>query len=224
MKNRIIYLTPNEEKAVRLMAQGLSSREINNQCEIPLAGYAAFTLNIRRKTGIHDHHDKRVCQGYLDAYVEAMEKQAITPQQVEALRRYLRKETLEGIGYQMGRIGVKEVENLIDAACSAAGILTDDPRAQRMQIQVYLATFHSTNGKEVTPMELDILRHMAAGGSPAGFAQDRGERERYCLMLARSVCFRLGFNARGRGVQRGMIQDYLARIDSQQITMDDPAF
>lgn len=104
-------------------------------------------------------------------------------------------------------------------------------------MRTYLSVYHSTNGKPITETELAALRLVAKGYRPQQVYLELGGNERYFVDLIRGVCLRLGFNVQGRGTQRNMIIDYLARLDANQypeieqsapvassVTMDDPAF
>lgn len=126
-----------------------------------------------------------------------------------------------------GGINEEGAYELFSAACHAAGIFTEDKRAVRVQIRIYLALFHSTNGKELTPGEEDLLRKMAFEGmTPQQYAREfrPTERERFYVMKARDACTRLGFSVQGNGTQRQLLREYFMRLDAQKITMDDPMF
>lgn len=219
--NRHLYLSIQEEKALNLFAKGINSQIVRRECEIGRCSMDAFTFALRRKTGIRDQKDDHECQEYLRRYSEAIEKRAATPDQIALLRRVMNGETHQGIAYQM-RISEAEVAPLITKACEAIGIFTEDQRARSTQIRIYLSAFHSTNGKPITTTEMQVLRFLASGVRPQNLCEHLSGKERYFVTLARNVCLRLGFNVRGKGTQRRMIQDYLARFDAE--VMADPMF
>jgi DNA-binding CsgD family transcriptional regulator len=221
MDTQNIYLTAEENKALLLMANGYNSLHIKQKCDIPLSGMGQFTSTIRRKTGIRDHKNPMECRTYLERYAATMENPSLTEQQLNALRRILEGETLMGIGYQLGEIGEDGAAKLIDEACNAVGIFTRDERTRRIQIRIYLSTL-PRNIKPPSPVDLKILRLMAEGMTPQQIAREWGERERYIVIKARDVCLRLGFNARGRDVQRQLIRGWLTRFDG--MVMSDPMF
>src|SRR5689334_11098476 len=97
---RNIYLNPNEDKALRLLAEGRSHYVIRDQCVIPLAGMAIFTQNIRRKTGIQDTRYPRECRLYVERVDSALANRALTPEEVHVLEMYSDNQTVEGIAYR----------------------------------------------------------------------------------------------------------------------------
>lgn len=224
-----LYLTDNEEKALRMMAEAKHHTAIRKECEIPHSGFHAFTYSIRRKTGIRDHKDDQECRDYLRRYAEAMANRPIADVHVRVLRRVLARETFAGIGYQEGKVSESSAFEMFQAACHAAGIFTTDKRALRVQIRIYLATFHPTNGMPLSPIEEDMLRKLAFEGmTPAQYAREYrfNENERHYVLKARDACERLGFNVQGNGTQRQMLKDYFLRMDARPapVTMDDPMF
>lgn len=223
---RNIYLTELEEKALSLLAKGISQPVVRRECNIPKTRMDIFTSNLRRKTGIKSQKDDQQCQEYLRRYSAAMENPTTNPKHIEVMRRFMERETLEGMAYQL-KLSPEDTTALLNEACEAVGIFSKDDKARRLQIRTFLSIRHSRNGKEPTELEMQLLRYMAIGGKPLHFAYEQRQRPRHIILLAREVCTRLGFNVEGRGVQRRMIQDYLARLDAQEpapVTMDDPMF
>lgn len=220
-----IYLTKEENQTLELMAQGINTRTIKTEVDIPLSGFAIFTATIRRKTGIHDHKDKFEVMSYIKRYEAAIANPSLLSDQVRALRRVINGESMVGIGYQHGQIGEAGAQALVDTSCALAGIFTRDERARRVQIRIYLSIFHQIGILLPSPLEMRILRLIAEGMTPPQIARLWNEREPWITRKAREVCLRLGFNARGRDVQRNLVRDYLAREDSKQAhLMDDPMF
>jgi DNA-binding CsgD family transcriptional regulator len=221
----IIYLTPNEEKTLRLLMDDLSSYAIIRQCEIPSIGLSLFKHEIRRKTGIRDTKNTKEIRQYFAAYDASMAAQPISVEQVRTLRLFLGGDTFEAISYQMG-VPPEGAEELIYSACRAAGIFTRDDQARKTQVRLFLAIFHPSREGEQTPDQMTVLRLTADGLSPLEIC-DRMQRPLpYVRFILKTGCLLLGLTARGRDVQRNLIRAYFTRKDAENppVTMDDPAF
>lgn len=219
-----IYLSTEENKALSLFAEKISPTIVRREMDIPKVRWDHFTLILRRKTGIANHKDERQCQDYLARYAKAPMK--LEPKQVEIFRRLVNGETLEGAAYIM-RISQDELHGLINQACMNAAIFTQHPRTRLLQMRTFLSVHYSTNGKPLTETEIAAFRLIAKGYRPQQVYLELGGKERYFVNLIRGACLRLGFNVSGKGTQRRMIIDYLARLDAQEpapVTMDDPMF
>lgn len=214
-----LYLSKEENTALRLLSKGFSSSIVRREMNVHRVRWDHFTLRLRRKTGIANHKDERQCQEYLAKYAKA--SMVLSPEQVQILRRRMNGETIGGIAYLM-RISDDDVRQLESDACAAIGIFTPHEPTRKLQYRTYLSVYHSTNGKPLTETELKALRLVAKGYLPRQVYHELGGNEQYFVKLIRSVCLRLGMNVQGRGTQRRMIQDYLARIDAQ--AMNDPMF
>lgn len=223
MQTPIIYLTPEEEKALRLYALGCSSRSVVEQCDIGLSGLAVFTQNIRKKTGIADHKERKQCEHYIERYERAMANPVLRADQLLALQMLANGDTMEGMAYRLGEITIGETTAILDSACEAAGIFTHDPTQRRLQARLFLAAFH-------TPLTTlwghseQILRQMAEGKSFGDIAEQMSNPVAYVKSKAFEACKRLGFCTRGRNAQRNLLRAYFALRARQMVTMDDPMF
>jgi hypothetical protein len=225
MSNSVIYLSEVENCTLTLLSKGFSTRDIHATCAIPLSGYAIFTQDLRRKTGIRDHRDSSECRSYLEKYQQAITGEGPTAEQTRAIRSFSLGNTITTIGYLLG-LTEEVTEQTIDAACRAAGIFTRDERARRGQIRLYLAIFRP-NFKPLTEQETQILRAMA-DGKTFGEISDTVVTARipYLKIKAKEACMRLGFDVKGRNAQRNLLRAYFAHLDAQspKDPMDDPMF
>lgn len=213
---RNIYLTELEEKALGLFAKGVNTRIICRELAINHEQLATLTFAIRRKTGIADHNDDRQCQDYLRRYRHAIERNATTPEHIIALRVYTKT------AWESDSHAAHTVVHITQEAIELCGIFSKDERTRKMQVRQYLATFHCRNKMPPTDTEIQILRLVASGVKAKELCLHLQGAPRYFVHRLRDVCKRLGFNVQGRGAQRRMIQDYLARTEPP--TMDDPMF
>jgi hypothetical protein len=228
MSNHVIYLSEAENCTLTLLSKGFSTREIHSSCEIPLSGYAIFTQDLRRKTGIRDHRDSSECRAYVAKYQQAITGEGPNGEQTRAMRSFSLGNTITAIAYILGRITEEATEQTIDAGCRAAGIFTRDDRARRGQIRLYLAIFRP-NFKPLTEQETQILRAMAEGKTFEEVSQTVvAARIPYLKTKAKDACMRLGFDIKGRNSQRNLLRAYFAHLDTlaprPHDPMDDPAF
>lgn len=227
---KIIYLSDNEEKALRLLAEAKTGPQIKAQCDIPLAGMGVFTSEIRRKTGIRDTRFALECRRYIERY-EATIGQPVSLDQIRILRDILKGETFEGIAYRM-QLEKSVVWKLYDQACESAAIFTRDEKARRVQMRLYLATFHTLplEGSNALSSKETLFLKMFADGLPyAQIADETKERPEFVQWKIKGICSRLGLTARGRDTQRRLARAFLAYgaqtpAPALPVTMDDPAF
>lgn len=234
---RNIYLTENEEKAIRALTEPIVYSALKHSCEVPAIGVHLFAADLRRKTGIRDTKNPLECRAYLQRYDAAMSSLAPTAEQLTLLRYFLAGESYQGVAYQLTRArGESQIEPLVatdipplvDDACASVGIYTRDDLARRVQIRIYLASFHTalSPSNALSPTEEKYLRLWAEGKGHSEIADAVGERREYIKDMIKTACKRLGLCARGRGVQRSLVRAFFAQMDSpkEQIDMSDPAF
>lgn len=220
MNSSVYYLTPEENKTLSLICQGFSSRHINSVCIIPDSGWHAFTYGLRVKTGIRNLKDSSEIRSFLERHQKAITGERPTPEQLSALRHAV----VPCLSF-LAMWG-KDSQVLLGEACARAGIFTQDERARRWQIRLYLALFHRSF-LEFSPQEEQILRAMAEGKTFQEISQMWiNTPDKYVVMKSRELCCRLGFDAPGHMAQRNLLRAYFAYLDAQkgQITMDDSMF
>src|SRR5688572_11284574 len=165
---KIIYLSEDEEKALRLLAEQASAYTIRDQCKLPLSGLAIFTSEIRRKTGIRDTKNPNECRSYIRQYEAAMAAARPTDDEIWLLRHYSEKDTIEGLTYQWNTQHMEQTPitetvmlSMIEQAFEHIGIFTKDDRARRMQFRYYLAAYRPQKLPD-TGHQWEFLRHTAA--------------------------------------------------------------
>lgn len=218
---RIIYLSEEEEKALRLLAQGFNSYVIHEKCKLPMAGMGIFTQEIRRKTGIRDTKYARECFLYIKRFEEAMDNPPLTPDDLRLLRFYRDDYTLDAMASEWKTTPV-EITARIESLFTHMGIFTKDERARRLQLRIYLIAFHAPAQPE-TPFHWNLLRMLARGLSFAEIAHELGERKEYIQFKTREICTKLGLLAKGRDVQRKLIRAFLATHSEPQSPTQDVA-
>lgn len=223
MPTPIIYLTAEEEKALRLLALGCGSRSIIEQCDVGLSGIAIFTQKIRRKTGIADHKEKKQCEAYLERYERAMVNPVLSDNQLRALRMLTNGDTMEATAYRLEVSTIAEATAILDSALEAAGIFTHDPTQRKLQARLFLAAFYS-HPITMSKVERQILKQMAEGKHFLEIAEQIGDPVKYVKERAASACRMLGFSTQGRNTQRNLLRAYFAQHDRQMVTMEDPMF
>ena len=221
---RNIYLSPNEDKALRLLAEGRSHYVLRDQCVIPLAGMAVFTQNIRRKTGIHDTRYPRECRLYVEKVDNALANHSLTPEELRILEMYANGETSEGIGNRHGKTEW-DMEKEIAALLQRIGIFAKDPRICRFQARIFLVSFHKPN-RPHTPQGWQVLRLIAEGRTALEIADELKTPVEYARFKVKETCALLGLTARGRDVQRNLVRAYLETHAEHptQPDMNDPMF
>lgn len=237
-----IYLTSNEEKALRSLASNGDYSKLKNACEIPQYGIHLFLAQIRRKTGIRDTKDTNECRAYLERYEATIANPAPTEEQLALLRHYAAGDSYTSIAFWMTKtraletpLAATDIPKMVDAACEAIGIFTRDDQARRVQIRAYTVCFLTPTAHRITPLEEKIVREWINGKEPIQIADELGERGDYVKYKLKRACKDLGIAAKGRGVQRSLARALFAQLDAQPKApadepalapdpMDDPAF
>jgi hypothetical protein len=228
MTPHIYYLDKDENKTLALLEQGFKSRQVAENCTIPLTGFHIFCADIRRKTGIQNIHDSREIRSFFSKYASTMAGTLTTPDQTRALRKFVEGKYLAGIAHSL-QMSEPDAQALIDSALLPAAIFTRDERAQRAQARLYLAIF-KPNFAPLSPIEDRILRLMAEGVSFLGITGTLGATSNMSFYRekAKEACIRLNFDVPGRNAQRNLLRAYFAHLDAQSPTtsdpMDDPLF
>lgn len=224
MDKKIIYLTKDEDNAIKLLAKGASPSIIQRNCILPASGMGFFTAELRRKTGIIDTRNPRQCREYLENYRKAMEGEGLTPTQLKAARFQQDRETYGAIAARLG-IPQAEVSLLIEDACTSAGIFSHDVRARKAQWRIYLALFHPIAERPISDQKMTMLRLLAEGMSYYDIAEKMSWPLEYLKLVSRQVCAYLGLTAKGKNAQRRLIVAYLEHKDTETADMmNDPAF
>lgn len=238
MKN--YYLTEEETRALTFLAEERSNAFIRRECKVDTLFRASydrmcrFLFLIRKKTGM-EKTTGEAARKYLEAYASA--KHAPTPQQIEALCRFAGHGHDEHERNQIGaamRLAptydeAKPLgEALLDSALHEVGIFATDKGERRTQAKLWAARHCplSTMPK-LSPSHLEILQLHADGWSNDAIAEKMGMTPRNVMFTLREACLRVGATARGRGVQRRILQAILEHRRAQEstpVTMDDPAF
>ncbi len=232
----IIYLSENEEKALRLLAAGYSIREVYDNCKVPLSGMSVFTAQIRRKTGIEHTRHPQECREYIARVEAALRGHGPDEIELRVLSHIAEGDTFIAIANRL-QIARERVWALYDSGCAAAGIFTRDDRARKTQLRLYLSVskIDTLRGMTaVTGHELQFLRAFASGQTYAQIAESEGQPLEYVQYKAKGVLLRLGLTARGRDAQRNLVRAFLVAYDAktqsgeleppQSVSMDDPAF
>jgi hypothetical protein len=215
MKN--LYLTANEEKAVKLLADGRSSGFILEQCEIPVSGLGTFTAELRRKTGIEDTRSPSDCKSYLNRYAKAFEvPPKLSREQEEATRIILKGNSMTAVAYRVGG-AFESAVTLIDSIFSTAGIFSKDPRTQRAQLRLFMAVFHLRKNicEDIGPKAWEILRASARGEHYTDLALKHHLTEEQVCTMAHNGLMMLGFVTRGRGTKENLLRAYMEYLDEQ---------
>jgi hypothetical protein len=223
---KIIYLSEDEEKALRLLTEQASAYTIRDRCKLPLSGLAIFTSEIRRKTGIRDTKNPKECQSYIRQYEAAMAAARPTEDEIWLLRHFCDKDTIEGITYQWNALHLEQtpftedaIRSAIEQAFEHIGIFSKDERARRMQFRYYLAAYRPQKLPD-TGHQWEFLRHTAAGLTVKQIADLMNEPLDYVQAKIEDACIRVGLKAKGRDVQRNLIRVFLHLNDP----LNDPMF
>lgn len=242
----IIYLTETEQLALNILADtsGYGYVEVKRKCKVTSALLCPLLASIRRKTGIADTKDPQQIQRYLLKYEQASGQP--DEKQLEMLRRITGvgfratgPQTLEGASYHM-HLSTTAGQQLFTDALHSIGIFTPEPREQRVQTLLFLASHYvEPKGEHLTENHLAAMRAYAehVNAQPEELARLLGPdfSEGYVKLLLKQGMERLGICARGRGVQRRLVKLALQRMEKEQpaspvpsslpaVTMDDPAF
>jgi len=227
MKN--LYLTSNEEKAIRLLADGRSSAILLEECEIPISGLGVFTYELRRKTGIENTRRPSDCQYYLKQYAKAFENPPqLSVEQKDAARLLMGGATIKTIATRISR-SLEQGVAIMDSTLVTAGIFSKDLRTQRSQLRLFMAVFYLRKNvcEDIGPLTWDILRAVARGEHYTNIALKHSMSEEYTRSAAHAGLTKLGFVTRGRGTQEGLLRGYMEYLDAQaaeaaQDPMNDP--
>lgn len=235
-----LYLTENEQKALRILANRGDHIAVRNECVIPLSGMGFFTSEIRRKTGIRDTLDSEECRAYLERYENALTYQRWDPLDNRLVSLFLQKNTFTAIASRLKAEGVVhlpgDIGRDLDLACEKAGIFTRDEKARRVQLKIYLTAFYLTKKPEkLSPHNRKAMELFASGMTIRQIAFCMQVEYAYAQYLVQSTCKEVGIVARGRGLQQKLARVFLASKNAPEelpseeaeitpVTMDDPAF
>ncbi len=230
-----IYLTPAEQKAIEMVANGQSNRTIRDALDMTPANYGNFMAALRKKTGIPNTKDARFSREYLEAV--AAPRPDPTPEQLTTL------EYVATHGFPVHDlcllsphkpISSDRAASLFDSALKVAGIFARNTLEWRVQCAAYLAHRKGVDPQANSLSELHkrTLRLYASGKQIWEIADilhsDKSVighmRSTVTEKLLREGLEALGVVARGRGVQRRLVGIALAAMGEAGVTMEDPMF
>lgn len=205
-----IYLTPDEEKALRILADSRPHFVLKEANVIPTYGLSIFLSNLRRKTGIRDTKNSKEIRAYFSKYEEAMAYPGFSPEELDAVRKIIDEGApFEEAAIALGRT-VEQIEAALQSACATAGIFSRDEKTQRLQLKTYLALFNPVGNQSLSEQELQLLRLYSEDVDYAIIAYKVNQRTPWVTEKIRDLCLKLGLNSRGRGTQRQLVRAWLA--------------
>jgi len=220
MDKNIIYLTADEQRAIRIFAKGQSSREIQRQCVLPLSGMAFFTIELRRKTGIQNLRLASECQSYLERYAQALDNLATNPlsnMEVHLLRAFAGGMGLAELAYTTETPPTDFLERL-NTLLTRCGIFTQDQRTQKIQAKIHMAAYHTPDvSLSISASDWLVLRTWCETGSCDEAAAALGWKydQRYIRLTAQDACKMLGLSSQGKNAQLFLMRLYFAHVDLQ---------
>lgn len=220
------YLTPTEQAALTMIAEGKSYRAIAQALALsPLTPKTVglFMAKLRQRTGMVNTRDATFARDYLAAYAQSLQKSP-TPDQI-AIIEYIAHRGLPKRNIAELAPGKTEQEawGIVRAAIQAAGIRAGENEWCR-QCAIYLA---HRNASKAAPKLSDAhklaLRLYSQGMAVCEINEHlpSGSPFMDAKRLIREGCDALGATSRGRGVQRRLLSIALAQME-QKPTQKDP--
>lgn len=208
---RIIYLTPNEESALRLYARGKASiLDLQQNCLIPAAGLQSLRNDLKRKTGIEDLHDKDEVREYIVKHETTLRLHALGPQQIDFAQKYVESRNVAHLAHMLS-IYPDEVPEPLEQLLKLIGIFSKDEATRKLHTRVYLIYYHP----KIEPISIthtQLLRAYACGATFEEIGLSTKTPLKYVKLAIRKECSRFGLTARGRDVQRWLVAAYLDRV------------
>lgn len=230
------YLTPEEFKAVQMLADDKSYGAIKRECALPgnacpTSQMPIFLASLRKKTGIRDTTDPQQAREYLTKWEQSRRAEP-TPEQLQAIKRMI------GLGYTQCQslttlancmaLSTEAATLLYQAGLHAIGCFATDPREQRVQTRLYFAHRKPivTPVEPMTPKRWLAVEMHANGASYESIAEAIGYlRPEDAKLFVRKTCVMLGIVAPGRGLQKRLLLAAIAHRNAQAAdALNDPMF